>query len=129
MLLRKYMSLLGIGSAKIDLILEKDTYKAGNPVHGYFQVMGGTIEQQIRRIDCDLVMTDKAEGSETVIDTTTMLSTSRIHSEETNKIPFAFQLPASITVSNEDISYRFKTRLTFNEGVKSIDQDIIQIVG
>ncbi|PLS17700.1 sporulation protein [Bacillus sp. M6-12] len=129
MILRKYMSLLGIGSAKIDLILEKDTYKAGNPVHGYFIIKGGTIEQQIKRIDCDLVMTDTTEGAEMVIDTTTMLSTSKIHSEETNIIPFAFQLPDFLEASTEEISYRFTTRLTFNEGVKSIDQDVIQIVG
>ena len=48
MILRKYMALIGIGSAKIDLILEKVSYKPGEQVKGYFMVKGGTIEQQLR---------------------------------------------------------------------------------
>ncbi|CAH0345378.1 sporulation protein [Bacillus sp. CECT 9360] len=127
MILRKYMSLLGIGSAKIDLVLEQEAYKPGDPVHGYFHIRGGTIEQQLKRIDCDLVVADKTE-MEKVIDSRTILTTTRINAEESNKISFAFQLPASVLASTEEISYRFRTRLTFNEGVHSSDQDMIQIV-
>ncbi|PLR75321.1 sporulation protein [Bacillus sp. V3-13] len=128
MLLRKYMSLTGIGSAQIDLVLQKETYKPGDPVHGYFLIKGGTIEQHIKRIDCDLVMIDLAEGIEKVVDTATILTSTRIDSEQFNKISFAFQLPAFMPVSTEDRSYRFKTRLTFDEGVESKDQDMIQII-
>lgn len=127
MILRKYMSLLGIGSAKIDLVLERVAYKPGDPVHGYFHIKGGTIEQQLKRIDCDFVIADKTEMQK-VIDTKTILTTTRINPEESNKISFAFQLPASVLASTEDLSYRFRTRLTFNEGVHSSDQDVIQIV-
>lgn len=127
MILRKYMSLLGIGSAKIDLILNKETYRPGDPVHGHFIIRGGTIEQQLKRIDCDLVVVKKLEGVQKVIDSKTILSSTRIHSEESNEIAFAFQLPATVPVSSEEISYRFNTRLFFNEGVISRDQDIIQI--
>lgn len=128
MILRKYMSLLGIGSAKIDLILNKETYRPGDPVHGHFYIKGGTIEQQLKRIDCDLVAVKESEGVEKVIDSKTILSSTRIHSEELSEISFAFQLPAAIPVSSDEISYHFKTRLTFNEGVNSIDFDEIQIV-
>jgi sporulation-control protein len=128
LILRKYMSLLGIGSAKIDLVLRKETYKPGEPVDGCFYIKGGTIEQKLKRIDCDLVLMDQAADIEKVIDTKTILTSTHIHSEESNKISFAFQLPASILESTKDRSYRFKTRLTFNEGVQSNDQDIIQIV-
>ncbi|MDQ0219743.1 sporulation protein [Peribacillus cavernae] len=128
MILRKYMSLLGIGAAKIDLILQKEAYRPGDPVHGYFIIKGGTIEQQLKRIDCDLVVMDKISGTEKVIDSTTILTSTRIDSEESNKISFAFQLPDSVLASTEEITYRFKTRLTFNEGVTSRDQDLIQII-
>lgn len=128
MLLRKYMSLLGVGSAIIDLILPKETYKRGELINGYFHVKGGTIEQQLRRIDSDLVLIDSTTKTEKVIDTATILSTKLLRSEEANKISFTFKLPENIPVSSEHISYRFKTRLTFNEGVESKDQDIIQII-
>ncbi len=122
------MSLLGIGSAQIDLILPKEAYRPGEYIKGYFLINGGTIEQKIRQIDCDLVMLDQSTGKENVIDTTCILSSKLISSEEFNKIPFTFNLPDSVPVSSEDISYQFKTRLTFDEGVTSRDQDIIQII-
>ena len=53
------MSLLGIGSAQIDLILQKEIYNPGNPIHGYFLIKDGTIKQQIKRIDYDLVISDQ----------------------------------------------------------------------
>ena len=59
MLLRKYMSLLGVGSAQIDLILEKDILKPGDSVNGHFLIKGGTIDQQLKQIDCHLVMKDE----------------------------------------------------------------------
>lgn len=122
------MSMLGIGSAKIDLILPKDTYHPGDYIKGFFLVKGGTIEQLIKRIECDLVMIDQISGSEKVIDHTTVLSSKIIHSEESSHISFTFKLPELIPFSSEERSFRFKTRLTFSEGVESRDQDYIQII-
>ncbi|MCJ8008288.1 sporulation protein [Lederbergia wuyishanensis] len=128
MLLRKYMSLIGIGSAQIDLILSKDTYKVGEHIEGYFLIKGGTIDQQLRRIDCELIKREELMGNEEIIDIQTILTSKRIESEEIYKITFSFKLPSSIFVSSEEISYCFKTKLTFNEGVESRDQDIIRII-
>jgi sporulation-control protein len=128
LILRKYLSLLGIGSAQIDLILPKETYKPGDSVQGYFLIKGGTIEQQIKQIDCDLVLMDKRKRKEKVIDTKTILLTTRINSEESNKVEFTFQLPSSVPVSTAEISYRLKTKLTFTKGVESFDQDVIRII-
>lgn len=122
------MSRLGIGSARIDLILPKETYKPGEQINGYFLINGGTVEQKIKRIECELVMLDQSTGIEKVIDSATILSSRLILSEELNKISFTFNLPTSIRVSTEDISYNFKTKLTFDEGVESRDQDSIQII-
>ncbi len=128
MLLRKYLSLLGVGSAKIDLILEKETYRPGDSVKGYFLITGGTIEQKIKQIDCDLVQTDKKQGIEKIIKTTSIQNSAIISSEESNKIPFVFQLPVTVSVSSKVISYRFTTRLTFYKGLESRDQDFIKII-
>ncbi|MBT2758749.1 sporulation protein [Mesobacillus foraminis] len=128
MILRKYMSLLGIGSAKIDLILQEDTYKPGEMVHGYFLIKGGTIEQQLKRIECDLVMVDTEADEERIMDTVTILTSTLIESQAANQISLTFRLPDSARPSSETLSYRFKTRLVFSEGVESIDQDAIKIV-
>jgi sporulation-control protein len=122
------MALLGVGSARIDLILEKDTYVLGEQVKGVFVVKGGLIGQQLKRIDCDLVMSDdenqKANGK--VVDSITIFTSKYIDPNTENHIPFIFRIPHSIHVDNL-MSYRFKSRLAFNEGVESFDHDVIKI--
>ena len=128
MLLRKFMSLVGVGSAKIDLELEKATFKAGERIQGYYQLKGGVIDQQLKRIECDLIKVDEEEVMEETIDSITMLTTEVIETEEVDKIPFSFQLPAPLPSSSERTSYYFKTRLFFTEGVESKDEDVIHII-
>jgi sporulation-control protein len=122
------MSLLGIGSARIDLILPKDSYYPGEYINGTFLIKGGTIEQQLKRIECDLIMTDPSSRIEKVIDTTTVLTSKLIESDESTQVSFTFKLPDNLPYSSDERFYHFKTRLTFNEGVESKDQDVIHIV-
>lgn len=128
MLLRKYMSLIGIGSPKIDLILEKETYRPGEQVKGYFLIKGGTIKQQLKRIDCDLIVYNDEEENEKTVDFTTILTNEHIHSDAINEVPFTFRLPESTEVSTKSLAYRFKTKLSFQQGVESVDQDLITII-
>lgn len=128
MLLRKYMSLVGIGSAQIDLILEKGTYEPSETVRGTFHIKGGTIEQKLKRIECDLVRVDPSLELEEVIHTATILTSSTIEANAGNQIPFTFTLPKDIRPSTENRIYRFTTRLHFTQGVASVDQDAIHIV-
>lgn len=122
------MSLLGIGSAKIDLCLEKTSFQPGESVKGLFVIQGGTIEQQLKRIECDLVSTDSNE-EEKVIETTTIYTSKTIRSDEKHdQLSFSFVLPEELDKSSKELEYRFKTRMIFNEGVKSEDQDFITII-
>jgi len=129
MILRKYMALIGIGSAKIDLILEKMTYKPGEQVKGYFMVKGGTIEQQLKRIDCDFVRVNEggSHEEEHVIDSITIFTSKNIESDVVSKIPFTFVLPQSLRTDCDSV-FCFKSKLTFNQGVESLDYDDITII-
>ena len=129
MILRKYMALLGVGSARIDLILEKDTYVVGEQVKGVFVVKSGLIGQQLKRIDCDLVMSDddKQKTKGKVVESLTIFTSKYINPNTENHIPFTFRIPHSIHVDNL-VSYRFKSSLAFNEGVESLDHDVITIL-
>lgn len=128
MLLRKYMSLMGVGSAQIDLVLEKDVLKPGESVNGQFLIKGGTIDQHLKQIDCALVMVNEKTGAEETIDNTTIEVQTRIQSDEDDSVPFSFKLPADVPVSSKAISYHFKTKLTFEQGVESWDEDMIKVV-
>ncbi|WP_201715782.1 sporulation protein [Rossellomorea arthrocnemi] len=127
MILRKYMSLFGIGSAKIDLVLPKTTFKQGELLHGYFFLEGGIIEQKLRRVECDLVMIDKNGKEENLIDSTTILKSDIIRAEECNKLSFTYRIPKKLPYFVEGSRYLFKTKLTFDQGVESLDEDYISI--
>jgi sporulation-control protein len=127
LILRKYMSLIGIGSAKVDLQLSKNEYKPGEAVKGLFKMEGGTVDQQLNRIECDLVRIDKLLKNEKVIGSATVLTSTVIAAEEKSEREFLFKLPEDLPASTETVLYQFKTRLTFNEGVESRDQDVITV--
>lgn len=127
MLLRKSMCLLGIGAAKIDLILEKLTFKRGELVVGSFEITGGTIEQRIKRVECDLLYVDHEKKTSRVVDSVTILTVKDIRKEQKVMIPFSFRIPETIPEPKKRTSYKFTTRLVFNEGAKSVDQDQIAI--
>jgi sporulation-control protein len=128
MLLRKYMSWLGIGSAQVDLLLKKEVYHQGECVEGCFEIHGGLIEQEVKRIECDLVKVNLLDKSEEIVDSLTMLTSKTVDSEENNQIPFHFTLPSDLTPSSSSVSFRFKTRMIFQHGIKSIDQDLIKVI-
>ncbi|MCM3405376.1 sporulation protein [Cytobacillus oceanisediminis] len=62
-------------------MLEKETYRAGEQVKGYFLIKGGTILQQLKRIDCDLVLMDREEKNEEIVDSVTILTTKCIQAD------------------------------------------------
>ncbi|MCA0987580.1 sporulation protein [Guptibacillus algicola] len=121
------MCLLGIGAAKIDLILEKLTFKRGELVVGSFEIIGGTIEQRIKRVECDLLYIDHAKKTSRVVDSVTILTVKDIRKEQKVTIPFSFRIPETIPEPQKRTSYKFTTRLVFSEGAKSVDQDQIAI--
>lgn len=128
MILRKYMSLMGIGSAQVDLVIDKNRYRQAEVVNGCFHVIGGTVEQQIKRIECDLVQNSLMEEKEVIIGSVTILTKQQIDSGEKSHFEFHFQLPDDLEKSSQAISYYFKTKLIFDEGIKSLDHDTIFIV-
>lgn len=127
-MLRKYMSLLGIGAAKIDLVLPKETYQAGEKIEACFFIQGGTVAQQIARIECDLLLENHLKETSQLIEASTIFSSRVILADELNKVPFAFSLPEAPPLPDKNESYRFKTKLVFDKGTESIDQDWIKIV-
>ncbi|MCM3573633.1 sporulation protein [Mesobacillus subterraneus] len=128
MLLRKYMSLLGVGSAQIDLILEKDVLIPGESVNGKFLIKGGTVDQDLQLIECALVMVNLKSEAEKVLDTVIIDVPLRIQPNGDDDVPFSFLLPVDVPPSNKDISYHFKTKLVFKQGTESWDEDMIKVV-
>ncbi|WP_017726093.1 sporulation protein [Halalkalibacterium ligniniphilum] len=127
-MLLKYLRFLKIGSANVDLVLDRKECVAGEKISGFFNLQGGWGTQTIKRLECDLVAKRTGEKEEKIIETvTTLLMTKTLDSGARAEIPFVYQLPKKLEPSSNGISYRFQTRLVFSDDVKDMDHDEIKI--
>ncbi|KEZ52975.1 sporulation protein [Metabacillus indicus] len=127
MLLGKVLCKFGVGSAKIDLVLKKDTYRIGDMIKGEYVIKGGFAEQRLKRVESDLVQTHSVNDTERVINTRTILSSAVISAQEEKTMNFCFELPPSLLPTDSHISYKFITRLIFTDGISSVDHDEVII--
>ncbi|GAE43850.1 hypothetical protein JCM21738_515 [Mesobacillus boroniphilus JCM 21738] len=113
------MSLLGVGSAQIDLILEKDVLVPGDSVNGKFLIKGGTVDQDLQLIECALVMVNLKTEAEKVLDTVSIDVQLRIQPDGDDMVPFSFLLPLDVPPSSKDISYHLKQSWSLNRALKA----------
>ncbi|MEA3319627.1 MAG: sporulation protein [Bacillota bacterium] len=127
-MIKKVMSYLNIGSPHVDLVLNNMELNPGESVTGTFYVEGGWARQHIKRLECDLVKEFQGDTVETVDAVTTILMSKSMDANDKAEYPFCYQLPIPLEPSTEHISYRFHTRLIFQDDVKSMDHDEIVVL-
>ncbi|KPB03697.1 sporulation protein [Bacillus sp. CHD6a] len=128
-MIKKVMSYLNLGSPHVDLVLNNMELNPGEKVTGAFHVEGGWVRQHIKRLECDLVKEFQGDTVETVDAVTTILMSKSMDANDKVEYPFCYQLPNALEPSTNHISYRFHTRLIFQDDVKSMDHDEIIVLG
>ncbi|SFS30217.1 sporulation protein [Marininema halotolerans] len=126
---RKMMAKLGKGGAKVDLILEKQDYLPGDDVQGNLVIQGGAIEQEINKIDVELIMylhSGKRELNHT-LERFPFHHTFIIHPGEEKSFPFSTQLPKDLPVSGNQVAFFFVTHLDIAQAVDHSDHDYIKV--
>jgi len=127
---RKILSKLGIGSANINLVLHEHRVRGGESVSGKFFIEGGTVEQQINKIDVELRLTLNQNGQmqTRTVATIPVAPGFMIQAGEKKELPFTYKLPKTLPVSRNGIRYTFVTRLDIAEGVDHLDEDVVQVL-
>ncbi|AGT31669.1 sporulation protein SpoOM [Geobacillus genomosp. 3] len=130
MLLRKMMSRVGVGSAHVDLILNKSLWRQGETIQGIVHIYGGTVEQTVKRLDVELVQKTIENGKErdAVVAVIPAAGAFAIRPGEKKEIPFAYKIPDTLPLSRLGRSYRFITRLHIEDAVDTLDFDYVQIL-
>jgi sporulation-control protein len=124
----KLMCRFGIGSTKIDLVLNKKDYRAGEVIQGEYEIIGGRIEQKLKRIETELLQYDHSIDKSAILHHNTILSSSTMKVNELKRISFSCRLSDSYPPSSESISYKLVTRLVFDDGINRIDHDDFRII-
>ncbi|SDZ14114.1 sporulation protein [Thermoactinomyces sp. DSM 45892] len=126
---KNLLAKFGHGSAKVDLVLDKQSFTLGESVSGSLMIQGGEVEQKINRIDIDFVVSIRKDGHEykQVIQTFPFHHTFHIQPAERRTFPFSYTMPNNLLVSGTSVAYFFKTRLDIADGVDSSDRDFVHI--
>jgi len=128
MMFAKLMCKMGIGAAKIDLVLHRSAYCPGELIKGEYELIGGKVDQKLKRIETDLLQYNEKTECSSILHQNTILSSSIMKAGEQRKIQFACRLADTFPPSKEGISYKFVTRLIFEEGMHRKDHDSFQII-
>jgi len=124
----KLMCRFGIGATKVDLVLNQKEFHPGEVIKGEYELTGGRVEQKLKRIETDLLQYDQNSDRSSVLHHNTILSSSTMKANEQRTIHFSCRLSDSFPPSSEDVSYKFVTRLVFDDGVNSVDHDEFRIL-
>lgn len=129
-MLKNFLAKLGVGAAKIDLVLNKSHFELGEMVEGQFNIQGGAVEQHINRIDADLEIQIRVKDriiSHNVA-TIPISPAFTIQPNEKKVLPFHYPLAIDMPISRGGVSYTFITRLDIAAGLDGSDSDKISIV-
>jgi sporulation-control protein len=126
---KKIMAKMGVGSAKVDLVLRDNEYTLGDVVEGDLVIQGGTVEQYINKIDVQFMLALRTKRNEHRQPIATIPFPCRftIGAGERKVLPFTYQLPKDLLISSHAVAYYFTTNLDIAAGVDSQDNDYIRV--
>ncbi|WP_027410284.1 sporulation protein [Anoxybacteroides tepidamans] len=127
---KKLLSKLGVGAAKVNLMLHQPHARLGEKIEGEFLIEGGTIEQYVRKLEVELHLIVHADGHEhhRTVALIPVASSFSIQPGERKVCPFSYTLPIHLPITRYGVDYVFVTRLDIADGVDALDKDAFRIL-
>ncbi|WP_459476968.1 sporulation protein [Clostridium saccharoperbutylacetonicum] len=144
---KRAMASMGIGSAKIDTVLEGNSFRVGEEFNGKIYVKGGNVDQYINKITVKLMtyyLTEEikrtvddndnekeeiiTERHNIVIDQVEFVEAFTVEAKQTLDFDFAFKIPEITPITLERQAVWIETDLDIASGIDSSDRDYIEIL-
>ncbi|GBF33503.1 sporulation-control protein [Desulfocucumis palustris] len=127
---KRLMASLGVGSSKVNLVLDKEQYHIGEPLKGRIIVEGGNVDQEINTLDVDLVMKFNIRGKQfsKTVETIKVARNFYVKAKETREVPFEHYLPFHYPVSKGSVAYYLLTRMDIARAVDTGDTDAFTVM-
>ena len=144
---KRAMASMGIGSAKIDTILEGNSFRVGEEFSGKIYVKGGNVDQYINKITVKLMtyyMTEEikryvddddnekeeiiTERHDIIIDQIEFVESFTIEAKQTVDFDFSFKISEITPITLERQAVWIETDLDISSGIDSSDRDYIEIL-
>ncbi|EKQ57623.1 MULTISPECIES: sporulation protein [unclassified Clostridium] len=144
---KRAMATMGIGSAKIDTVLEGNSFRVGEEFNGKIYVKGGNVDQYINKITVKLMtyyLTEEIKRSvdddnnekeeiiterhNIIIDQIEFVESFTIEAKQTVDFDFSFKIPEITPITLERQAVWIETDLDISAGIDSSDRDYIEIL-
>jgi len=133
-MLKKAMASIGIGSTRIDAILESSRVVVGDEINGKIVIRGGSVPQELDYINL-YVMTryerefnDHTVVNNAVIQQHTIKLSTTINENEVKEIPFSFVLSNRAPISMGRTPIWINTGLEIKNAVDPTDHDSVEVL-
>lgn len=130
----RMMASVGIGSAKVDTLLEKTSYCPGEEIRGVVRIQGGSVGQRIEGIDLSIMTYYIKEVNDSKIQENVELGRVRVSPpidvlpNEHRELGFAFQLAPNTPLSIGRTPVWIKTTADIRSAMDPTDNDRIEVV-
>ncbi|PEP95027.1 sporulation protein [Bacillus toyonensis] len=119
---QKFLASVGIGSAKVDTVLEKEEYVVGETIIGKVRITGGSVSQQIESIYLTLSTSYVREVDDKKVTATFDLERVRLTD------PFSFKMPIEAPLTLGMKTVWVHTGLDIKNSIDPSDRDYIQVL-
>lgn len=134
-MLGKILSSIGVGSARLDLVLPQQRYYAGEEIAGILSVSGGIADQLVNKVYVQLVVKSEYRKDKElkrvvkVVDEGVLTEGFHIKAgEERREIPVKYTLPENIPITTGATKLYLVTRLDISAAVDPKDSDPIEVL-
>lgn len=131
---KKLLASLGVGAAKIDLVLDSEVVTMGEAVTGKVYVQGGEVKQQIEELEVHFKLASSykkgdhiRQVNETIATIPVIQEDFTVHPGEKREFDFYFECPELLPVSSVNTHYYFQSNLEINAGIDAKDRDIVSV--
>ncbi|MDP5273956.1 sporulation protein [Chengkuizengella axinellae] len=135
--MKKMLSSIGIGSAKVDTVLNNDEFVPGDIIEGVVHIEGGKVEQKIEDVYLSIVTTytEEREINDNEVDLTKQAVLNKIKISEPftigkgekKEFPVQIQLPYDTPLTIGKTKAWIQTGLDIDNAVDPSDRDSIKI--
>ena len=127
---KKLMASLGVGAAKVNLVLDNEQCRIGERLTGKILVEGGNVDQGIHSLDVEVIMKVSIKGKEfnKVVETIRVSRDFQVRARETRELPFDHLIPVHYPLSKGTVAYALQTKMDIAQAVDTGDSDPLTVL-
>ncbi|MBA4493768.1 sporulation protein [Paenactinomyces guangxiensis] len=134
-MIKNFFASMGLGAAKVDLLLDQPAITMGEKVTGTIVLKGGSAEQRVEGLSVDFYLGSHYTVAGNRVGVKEKIKTIPITSEtftiepgQVREYPFVFTCPKYLPVSSVSTRYYFETHLELKYGADAEDVDYVDVL-